>query len=252
MFLVKDRRLGMDKYVFLYADPRPEGYRGEVTEGVTLDYDMNGVHLWPDGQPCPNPQLGRDPNDPKHYQVFKFPEELNAAAFRLVHSSTPIVAYSWSEYRKRYYPVPEDYAKSMTQDEWFDFLEEADSATRIRKKLIELNNPRHGSKRNEIAEWVANRHMGADGGINQVWFLDSGSPAEEIRLLEVSERFTGEAARIEPIDLGLDVDGKNYKLLVADISSEHLEKIRKDPARMLPKDWMIENALVWGRRGRQQ
>jgi hypothetical protein len=252
MFLIKDRRLGMDNYVFTHTDPRADGYKDDVTEDVTLDYDMNAIHRWPDGQPRPNPQLGRDPNNPKHYKVFKFPEELRAAKFDFVHSSAPFVDYSWSEYRKRYYPVPEEFAKTMTQDEWFDFLEEADSATKIRKKMSEPSKPKNGSDRDQIAEWVADRHMRADGGIQQVWFMRSGSPADEIRLLEVSERFTGEAAKIEPIDFGLDVDGAKYKLLVADVSGDQLEKIKADPANSLPTDWKIDGALIWGRRGRQQ
>jgi hypothetical protein len=252
MFLVKDRRLGMDNYVFTRTDPRTEGYKGVVIEGVTLDYDMNAIHLWPDGQPRPNPQLGRDPKHPKHYKVFKFPEELQAAGFEFVHFNTPFFAYSWSDYRNRYYPVPEEYAKTMTQDEWFDFLEDADFATKLRKKMSEPKKPEKGSNRDQVAEWVANRHMAADGGINQVWFLHSGSPADEIRLLEVSERYTGEAAKIEPIDFGLDVDGAKYKLLVADVSVDQIEKIKADPAKLLPKEWKIDAAHIWGRRGRQR
>jgi hypothetical protein len=92
MFLVKDRRLGMDNFVFTQVDPRGDGYAGDVTAGVTLDYDMNAVHDWPHGQPVPNPQIGRDPADPKHYKVFKFPEELRAAGFEFVHARTPFVA----------------------------------------------------------------------------------------------------------------------------------------------------------------
>jgi hypothetical protein len=252
MFLVKDRRLGMDNYLFMQTDPRAEGYKGDVNEGVTLDYDMNAVHLWPRGQPCPKPQLGRDPKNPKHYKVFKFPEELHAAGFEFVHSNTPFVEYSWSDYRKRYYPVPEEYAKTMTQDEWFDFLEEADYATSLRKKMSAANEPKKDSSRDQIAEWVAKRHMGAEGGINQVWFLPSGSPTDEIRLLEVNERFSGEAAQIEPIDFGLDLDGAKYRLLVADVSVDVLEKVKAEPAKLLPKDWRIDGALVWGRRGRRQ
>src|SRR5207245_2791221 len=107
----------------------------------------------------------------------------------------------------------------------------------------EPNKPKQGSNLDQVAEWVAKRHMGADAGIHQVWFLQSGSPADEIRLLEVSERFTGEAAKIEPIDFGLDLDGAKYKLLVADVSGEQLEKIKADPAKLLPKDWKIDGAL---------
>jgi hypothetical protein len=242
----------MDNYVFTQTDPRLEGYKDNVIEDVILAYDMNAIHLWADGQPRPNPQLGRDPKNPKHYKVFKFPEELQSAGFEPVYFNTPFVAYSWSDYRKRYYPVPDEYAKTMTQDEWFDFLEEADSATKIRKKLSEPHKPKEGSSREQIAEWVAKRHMGADGGIHQVWFLQSGSPADEIRLLEVSERFTREAAKIEPIDFGLDVDGAKYKLLIADVSAQQLEKIKADPVKSLPKDWKIDDPRIWGRRGRRQ
>ncbi len=90
---------------------------------------------------------------------------------------------------------------------------------------------------------------GGGRGIHQVWFLGSGSPADEIRLLEVSERFTGEAAKIEPIDFGLDVDGAKYKLLVADVSAEQLEKIKADPAKSLPKDWKIDESARLGSPG---
>jgi hypothetical protein len=79
--------------------------------------------------PRPDPQLGCDPKNPKHYKVFKFP------------------------------------------DEWFDFLEERDSATKIRKKMTEPKKPQQGSNPAEIAEWVAKRHMGADGANHAVWFL---------------------------------------------------------------------------------
>lgn len=250
MFLVKDRRLGMNNYVFTQSDPRAEGYAGDVIDGVALEYDMNAIHLWPDGQPRPNPQLGHDPKHPERYQVFKSPEDLHAAGFVLDTPNTPFVTYSWSDYRRRYYPVPEEYAKSMTQDEWFDFLEEADLASSLRRKNGQADQPEKGG-RDQVAEWVAKRHMEADGAIHQVWFLRSGSPADEIRLLEVSERFTGAAATVEPVDFGLDVDGAKYKLVVADISAEQLERMKADPAESLPKGWRLDDAAVWGRRGRR-
>jgi hypothetical protein len=251
MFLVKDRRFGMDNYVFTRTDPRSEGFKGEVIEGTTLEFDMNAIFLWPDGEPQPNPQLGRDPKNPRHYKVFKSPDDLHASGFEFVHSYAPVVPNSWSNYRKHYYPSEQDFAK-MTQDEWFDYLEEADTGARIRKKLYEPAEPTPGSTREQIAEWVAKRHMAADGGILQVLFLQSGSPADEIRLLEVSERYTGEAAKIEPVDFGLDVVGANFKLVVADITVQQLGKIRADPAKMLPSGWKLNDAIVWGRRGRLQ
>lgn len=252
MFLIKDRRFGMDNFVFTQTDPRTEGYTGDVSEDVELVYDMNAIHRWPNGQPRPDPQLGRNPHNPKQYKVFKSPEELRDSTFELVHFNTPFVEYSWSDYRKRFHPIPEEYAKSMTQDEWFDLLEERDSATRIRKSINEPKKPSHGSSREQIAEWVAKRHMWADGGIHQIWFLKSGSPADEIRLLEVSDRFTSDGNTVEPIDFGLDVDGARYKLLVADLSLEHLNQIKANPGKSLPKDWKIDDALIWGRRGNEK
>ena len=102
MFLVKDRRLGMDYYVFTQLDPRTDGYRGDVTEDVNLEFDMNAIHRWPDGEPRPSPRLGRDPSNPRHYRVFKFPHELEAARFEFVDYNTPIIAYSWLDFRQRF------------------------------------------------------------------------------------------------------------------------------------------------------
>ena len=247
MFLVKDRRLGMDNYVFTRTDPRTEGYKGDVIEGVTLDYNMNAIHLWPDGQPRPKPQLGRDPKTPTHYKVFKFPEELHAAGFEFVHFNTPFFAYSWSDYRKNYYPVPEEYAKSMTQDEWFSFLEEADFASKIRKQAAPPE-PKKDSSRDQIAFWVARRHMTADTSIRSVWYLPAGAPADEIRLLEVNDQYPSEATPITPVDFGLDIEGAKFKLFVADVTSEQIEKIKADPSKVLPKGWKLDDSVIWGRR----
>jgi hypothetical protein len=180
--------------------------------------------------------------------VFKFPAELHAAGFDLVHSNTPFVAYSWSDYPKRNHPGPEEYAKKMTSDKWFDFLEDADSAARIRKSLTEFKKPKQCSNRDEVAKWVAQRHMGAEGGIHHVCFLPTDSPADEIRLLEVSERFTAGVGKVEPIDFGLDLDGRKYKLSVADVSLDQLEKIKANPSQSVPKDWTIDRMLIWDRR----
>lgn len=246
MFLVKDRRLGMDRYVFTHTDPRTEGYKGDVIEGVDLEYAMN-IHHWPDGHPRPDPQLGRDPKNPKHYKVFKFPADLQAAGFEFVDFNTPFFASSWSDYRKNYYPRPEEYAKTMTEDEWFDFLEETDSAAKLRRKLPDASEPTAGSTRDQIAEWVATRHMRADGGVQQVWYLPTGSPAEEIRFLEVSDRYASESVKIEPIDFGLDVAGAQFKLMVADVTTDQLQQIKTEQTK-LPQGWKIDNAKVWGRR----
>ena len=108
--------------------------------------------------------------------------------------------------------------------------------------------PKTGSTREQIAAWVAKRHVAADGGIQQVWFLRTESPPDEIRLLEVSERFTSGHARIEPVDFGLDVAGAKLRVLVADITSEQLERIKAEPKKWLPEGWVLPNSMIWGRR----
>src|SRR6185312_4041354 len=105
MFLVEDRRAGLHNFVFTHTDPRPDGCKGNVISDVRLDYDMNAIHLWPYGEARPDPQLGRDPADAKHYKVFKFPDELKATGYELVYHGTPVVVYSWQKYREMF-PVP--------------------------------------------------------------------------------------------------------------------------------------------------
>lgn len=246
MFLLKDRRLGMDHFVFISTDPRPEGCRGEVTEGVELNYNMNAIHEWPYGEPSPRPQLGRDPNNRLHYKVFRSPEELNGSGYEFVNSNSPFVVTSWTAYRRQYYPVPEEFAKSMSQEEWYEYLEDADTAAKVRSGLNGVPEPKAGSHRDEIAEWVAKRHMSADGGIQRIWYLHSGSPADEIRLLDVSER-AAEFSEVEPVDFGLDVGGVKFKLLVADITPSMFGKLKADPSK-LPKSWKLDSAISWGRR----
>lgn len=246
MFLVKDRRFGMDNFLFIQLDPRQDGYTGEVIEDAKLDYDMPDVRRWPDGEPHPDPQLGRDPKDPTRFKVFKFPQELKAAGFDFVHSHAPLVAYSWSDYRRQYRPEPEEVAEKMTRDEWFDELEWSDRTTKIRSQMADDPEPDARSSRDEVAKWVARRHMGADGGVQQVWYLPGGAPADEIRLLEAGDRYGG-FEPIKPIDFGLDIDGKAYKLLVADVTTGQLEKV-KNGLTQLPSGWADDSAVVWGRR----
>jgi hypothetical protein len=243
MFLIKEQRLGTDYFVFTHTDPRKEGYRGEVIDGVSLDYDMNAVHLWPDGEPFPEPQLGRDPTNAKHYKVFKFPHELHASGYEFVHVNTPIVAYSLRDYR-RMFPV---LAEMLDQAEWDTDLDEIDETTKRRRQadLTLATAPTGG--RDSIAEWVAKRHLIADGSIREVWYLPTTSPPDELRLLEVNERLPTPSSGVEPIDFGLEVEGKSYKLLVADVTRDQLEMMKRDSSNM-PKGWNFLNARSWGRR----
>jgi hypothetical protein len=97
MFLVKDP--DMHNLIFFVEDPRKDGYWGEVEAGVSLEYDMEKVHSWPDGTRRPDPCVGVDPDNPKNYKVFKFEEDRRQAGYRPV-PGTPLVFGSWSEYAR--------------------------------------------------------------------------------------------------------------------------------------------------------
>ncbi|HEV3167861.1 MAG TPA: hypothetical protein VGZ22_27920, partial [Isosphaeraceae bacterium] len=87
----------------------------------------------------------------------------------------------------------------------------------------------------------------ADNGVREVWYLPQGAPADEIRFLEVSDRLAGNGSKVEPIEFGLDIEGAAFHLFVADITSERLEQIKKDPS-LLPPGWSLDGKVTWGRR----
>lgn len=247
MFLVEDQRPGIHNFVFTQLDPRLDGFKGPVIEGVSLDYDILSITSWPDGRPSPQPQLGRDPANPKHYKVFKYPKELHDLGFEFVHDNSPIVVYSWHEFRKMI-PMPNEIAEKLETPEWFDYLDEIDTATLHRRQTVAEPKLPPDSTIERIAEWIANRHLSADASVRQVWYLPSGAPDGEIRLLEVSNRVAGLAEVPEPIDFAVDVAGKSVTVVVVDVTGEQLARLRNNPS-LLPAGWKMENArLFQGRR----
>lgn len=247
MFLAKEHRLGFDSFIFTVVDPRLDGFDGEVKEDVQLDYYMHHVHSWPSGEPTPSPQLGIDPNNSKHYKVFRSPDELHASRYELVDSNAPLVLSSWADYRK-IFPFPLDMVEAP-QDVWFDYLDAVDAATLLRsKKRPNGDPPPPGRPLVQIAEWVAKRHLNTDVAIREVRYLPKGAPANEIRLLEVNDRYTVDEGDVEPIDFGIDVHGEKLKLCVADVGTSQMENLEAHTLP-LPKGWELTDSKKWGRRG---
>jgi hypothetical protein len=244
MFFVKDERDGVTYLVYTLEDPRKEGYRGQVAEGVRLDYDAEAVYTWEEGQERPEVCVGREPTSPNHHKVFKYGKELQAEGYQPV-PGTPVVFGSWSEYT-RLHLIPPD--PEQTDDEhWYDYLDKLDDVSRRRRQRAPAADRPAGSSRDEVAAWVARKHLVADSSIRQVWYLPQGAPPEEIRLLEVNDRNARGPEKIEAIDFGLDVEGVPFRLVVADVTSEELQHLQRDPAP-LPPGWALDGAAVWGRR----
>jgi hypothetical protein len=245
VFLVKDNRHGTTYLVFTWEDPRKAGYKGEVLEGVTLDYDMEAVHSWPDGEARPEASVGLDPNNSTHYKVFKYDSERQAAGFQQVRG-TALGFGSWNDYYQVQLrgPNPEH-----TDDEhWYDHLDWVDEDSRLWRQHFQAPAAPNGGSRDEIAAWVAKRHLLVDSGVREVWYLPRGAPPEEIRFLELNDRLAGPDDKAEAIDFGLDVEGAPFRLVVADVSSDQLDQIKQDASR-LPSGWSLDDPKIWRRRG---
>lgn len=243
MFLATDRRYGATYRVFTVEDPRKNGFNADLIEGVSLDYDLETVHRWPDGDPQPEACLGRAKDDPKQYKVFRYCSDCDAAGYERV-PGTPLVFGAWSEYIGVRLNPPDP--GQIDDEQWYEYLDKLDEDSRRRRSQSRFPTPTN-CNRDEVAAWLAKTHIIADSGIREVWYLPKGAPSDEIRLLEVNDRLAGSQASVEAVDFGLNVAGRPFRLLVADITTYQLLQLRQDPSR-LPPGWSIDGALNWGRR----
>jgi hypothetical protein len=239
MFLAIDRRLGGRNWVFTWENPRQDGFTGEVIEDVALDYDMENIHSWPDSHRRPEAVLGRDPNNPKHYKVFKYSDELQKAGFeRLPGNVFP--TGSWSQYRE-IFNIPE----RVDESGWYEYLDEMDEAARRRRANTKNSDAPSTTEKIVVAGWVARKHMDVDNGISAVIYLPSNAPPDEIRFLEVNDRTAGQ--NIRPLEFGLDLQDRTFRLQIVDLTSEQVEKIKDNPG-LLPPGWSFTEGQVWRRR----
>ena len=124
MFLAVDDRLGLKNWVFTWKDRCKDDYQGEVVEGVELNYDLQAVHVWHDGQEMPKPCLGQDPKNAKFFKVFRNPNELHPAKLYPTARDG-----SFIRLLGRYCAIiniPEE----ADEAQWFDYLDELDEAAR--------------------------------------------------------------------------------------------------------------------------
>jgi hypothetical protein len=236
MFLVEDKPRG--SLVFTWEDPRKVGFTGDVVEGVELDYDMDAVHSWPEGHARPEACVGRSPANPKSFKVFKYSSDREAAGYEPMEGTA--VVGSWLDYLRSRRP-------DLLEDrQWYEYLEEVDEASRRRRDRERLPAAPLDKSRGQVAAWVAKRHLLADSGIREVWYLPRGSSPEEIRFVEVNDRLGDAGANAEAIDFGLDIEGMHFRLFVADVTGEQFERIKKDPS-LLPPGWSLKDNTIWRR-----
>jgi hypothetical protein len=100
--------------------------------------------------------------------------------------------------------------------------------------------------RDAMAADYARRHRAADSAIVAVYYLPSGSPHNEIRLVEVNKAITG-TAHPEPIDFGVDGGtAGEHKLVVFDVTPEQWEEVGSGDLD-LPKGWSLEGSQEVGK-----
>jgi hypothetical protein len=240
VYLVEDKRNGVTNLVFTWGDPRRAGYQGNVIDGVTLDYDMEAVHTFPDGAARPEACVGRAADDSKHYKVFRSNNERRSEGYEPVTGDAAVFG-SWKDYVKLFH------AEELPEEDWYQELDRFDEASRIRRESMQPIEPPTGTSRDEVAQWVAKRHFVADSSIREIWYLPWAAPPDEVRLLEVNDRVEPVEPDPQPIDFGLDVEGSQFRLLVADITSRQLDRIKNAPSH-LPPGWSLNGNRVWKRR----
>ncbi len=243
MYLVVDQRRNSTHLVFTFIDPRREGCKREVIEGVELDYDRAAVHRWEDGEPSPEVRVGVDPANPKHYKVFKYARDLDTEGFTSVAGSVVVLA-SWQDYLNlRSSPPAGD---EIDEADWFDYLDRVDEEARLFRKRVVVDDTPVGRPKDEVAAWLAKWHLRIDSDVHEIWYLPSGSPLDEIRLLELSDRVVHDEGKINAVNYRLDMEGIPFRLMVADASTEGADLARSDP-QQLPDGWSLERSQSWTR-----
>jgi hypothetical protein len=246
MFRVETQRSGIKRQIFTWENPRKDGYKGDVEDGVTLDHNEE-IYLYPSGSDLPVTCLGRSRSSPKEYKVFKHRRDLDAAGYEYVSAGTPPVLGSWLDYVRLHLDPPNP--EEIDEEDWFNYLDKVDDeARRLNKRSPWPETPKDAS-RESVAEWLAKQHFIMDPTIREIYYLPQGAPANEIRFLEISERLTGNEGKVTPLDFGVEELGVRFRLAIADVSGDHLEVIRREPT-MLPSGWVLDGNTVWRRRDR--
>ena len=247
MFLIPTTRFGKTWLVFTHEDPRKAGFKGTVEDGVTLEYDIASPSSQPNGQHAPEVSVvGRAAQNSKHYRVFKNRAALDESTFAPVPGS-PTTFLSWHDYVRLQLDPPD--FEQLDEEDWFNYLDKVDDESRRLRTRSPWPETPASTNRDDVAAWIAKRHFLTDTSIQEVWYLPQGSPNDEIRLLEVSDRVLSDVAPVEAVDFGIDVLGARFRLSIADVTRTQLDSIKSQATR-LPIGWSTEQNRVMRRRDR--
>jgi hypothetical protein len=95
--------------------------------------------------------------------------------------------------------------------------------------------------RDAMAAHYAKRHKAIDDDIAAIYYLPTGAPPNEIRLVEVN-RAIKTLAEPEPIDFGVDSGSANeHRLVVLDVTPAQWAEMQNQ-TRTLPAEWSLEGS----------
>lgn len=93
-----------------------------------------------------------------------------------------------------------------------------------------------------FATWLAKQHLRFDKRLAEAIFLPSGSPENQVRLLEVNTGlFPEPGSNVFPIEVAPASPDLPFHIWVADITPEEWARIQNDPS-LLPEGWTLEGS----------
>jgi hypothetical protein len=136
-------------------------------------------------------------------------------------------------------------AGSLDDRQWRVFLGDLSRARSRRWEAVGDELPPKAN-RDQVAEWIARKHLAVDPGITDILYLPTDAPPEEIRLIEANSLLAALPDEdISPMDFGLNVECLNFKLLVVDVTPSQWNRIVEGRSA-IPQDWNLRDAQRFG------
>jgi len=136
-------------------------------------------------------------------------------------------------------------AGSLDDQQWRVFLDDLSKARSQRGRSTVGELPRNAN-RDQVAAWIARKHLAVDPGIADVLYLPKDAPEREIRLVEANTLLTALSdEEVTPVDFGLNIEGLNFKLLVLDVTPDQWKAIVEGRSQ-LPPGWILDGNQRFG------
>jgi hypothetical protein len=136
-------------------------------------------------------------------------------------------------------------AGSLDDRQWRVFLDDL-SKTRSHRGRSEGGELPPNPNRDQVAAWIAKKHLAVDPGITDILYLPGNSPEREIRLVEANSLLAALPDEdVTPVDFGLNVEGLNFSLLVVDVTPDQWKRIMESKSE-LPPSWTLDGSQHFG------